>query len=206
VLKKIKIQWQFRKISKAASLFLGAFGPDLTKTPNGHIQTDIAGAGAIAGLMLLRRVAPNLDSHLPGTAILSNLHQAQADLLDFMCRVGSSMDLDVTRGWHQPTTDKDEPLISTLELTRRLEAPLIRACAQARLPEAYRAHAAALTAMKLVAAGHRMQLLDQDSGKYLAFYNLVAGSKTVPYPMGSIARPSNALQATGTTHAPKHDR
>ena len=127
MLKKIKIQWQFRKISKAASLFLGAFGPDLTRTPNGHIQTDIAGAGAIAGLMLLRRVAPNLDSHVPGTAILSNLHQAQTDLLDFMCRVGSSMDLDVTRGWHQPT-DKDEPLISSLELTRHLEAPLIRAC------------------------------------------------------------------------------
>ena len=180
----LDIAVNYAAINETANLFIDSFGPNFTSTPRGHIQTDIAGAGAMAGLVLLRNTVPDLDSMSPGTVVISDVHDGQKELLGFMGRVAGNMGLDGNSGWADPVPSADQPMIDTLELTRRLEVPFRRACEQTKLPKEYHAHAAALTAMKLVSAGEKMQLLDQKTGKALAFYYLVAGSKTVPQPIG----------------------
>ena len=177
----IDIAGNYAKINETANLFLKDFGPNFTKTPKGHIQTDIAGAGAIAGLMLLREVVPDLDSMPPGIVVISDVHQGQVELLEFMSQVAVNMGLEAKTGWGMSIAETDKPMMDTLELTSRLESSFYNICSQIGLPKQYYSYAAALTAMKLVAAGNGMHLLDQQRGKSLAFYYIVAGSKTAPH-------------------------
>ncbi len=170
-------------IHVTANLFLENFGPTFTNMPEGHIETDIAGASSLAGLMLLRATVKDLDKYEPGTVILSEVHAAQDELFAFIRNVAASIGLDYEKGWTTPIPDEHQPLFSTLEMTRRLEQPLYSSCLETALLRDYYPHAAALAAMKLVAAGEQMHRLAQNIGKGLVSYYVVAGSKTVPYPL-----------------------
>lgn len=179
----LDIAGRYPAINWAANLFLDNLGPAFTQTPDGHIETDIAGAGSVAGLMLLRSMEVDLAKYTPGDVILADVHEGQKALLDFMMKVGLSMGVDPTTGWDTPTPPQHRPLFDTLQLTQRLEQPLYKACSQAGPEKQYHPYVAALAAMKLVAAGASMNLLDANIGKGLAFYYVVAGSKTVPHPV-----------------------
>lgn len=54
---------------------------------------------------------------------------------------------------------------------------------QACLKKEFFPYVAVLAALKLVYAANAMKLLDQDIGKALTGYHVVAGAKTVPYPV-----------------------
>ncbi|MCS6845795.1 MAG: hypothetical protein NZ528_15955 [Caldilineales bacterium] len=179
----LDIAGHFPRINWAANLFLNNLGPAFTNTPDGHIETDIAGAASVAGLMLLRATNVDLAKYTPGDVILADVYDGQKKLLDFMANVGYTMGIDPTTGWSTPIPPERQPLFATLQLMQRLERPLYEACSQAGLAKDYCPYVAALAAMKLVAAGASLNLLDADVGKGLAFYYIVAGSKTVPHPL-----------------------
>jgi hypothetical protein len=102
MLKTLRQWFNFRRITKAANLFLESLGPAFTKTTGGHIQTDIAGASAVAGLCVLRNAEPNLESVPPGTPFLCEIHAAQSDVLDFMTRMSFNMGMGGLNGWEAP--------------------------------------------------------------------------------------------------------
>jgi hypothetical protein len=167
----------------ASLFFLENFGPKFTNTPDGHIETDIAGASCIAGLMLLRNTAPVLTPESSGVTVLSDIQDAQNELLKYMQNTAAFLGLDPQSGWDTPISSEHQSMFDTLELTKRLEQPFYDACRLAKTPKESWAHAAALAALKLIVAGNQLQILDQDVGKGLAAYYLAAGAKTVPNPL-----------------------
>lgn len=180
---ELDIPKHYAQINEAATRFLGNFGPAFTQTPEGHIETDIAGAASIAGLTLLRALPIDLSRFEPGVAILYETHDAHDDLLHFMENAAYSMGLPPQGGWDGPVPEAHEPLLDVRQLTQRLEPSFLAVCQKTALAKDYYPHIAALAAMKLVAAGHKTNLLDAEIGKALAYYYVVIGSKMVPYPV-----------------------
>jgi hypothetical protein len=173
----------FQSINTAANQFLDSFGPAFTQTPDGHIETDIAGAASIAGLMLLRATATDLTKHQPGDVIISDVHEAQIEMLDFMMKAAHNLGLEPAMGWDTPIPKEHEPLWSTLQLTRNLERPFLQVCLQAELEKDYYPYVAAYTAIKLVNVGAKRKMFSLNVGKGLSFFYVVSGSKIVPYPL-----------------------
>jgi hypothetical protein len=183
---EIKKRWPV--ILSVSHRLLDELGPKFTNTPGGHIQTDIAATGSLAGLMLLQETVP--DSELaklaqsaagPGNVILSEVHEGQQDILRFMEGVAMGSGLDPRGGWGDRIPPKHKPLMECCELTRRLAPPFYAACQSGQLECGYYKFAAALTGLRLVDAGQHMAVLDPNIGKALLFYYVVAGSKTIPY-------------------------
>jgi len=179
---QLDIPGHYDTINKAANLFLHNFGPGFTQTAEGHIQTDIAGAASVAGTVLLRSTVPDLARYEPGAVLLSEIHDREEHIGRFMSNVIYSMNLEPRGGWTMPIPDEHQPMLSILEMTHRLENPLYHACSEAGLHADFYSHAAALTAIKLVAAGVATDRLALDTGKALAAYHLAGGCRTVPYP------------------------
>jgi hypothetical protein len=184
-LEKLDIAKNYDTINKTAILFLQDFGPAFTNTPKGHIETDIAGAAIISGLMLLRASRIDLTKYKPGTVLLSDIHDAQDQVFRFMMNAAYSMGLEYKDGWATPIPDDHKPLIDPLELTRKLESPFYEACSQTGIGKDYYPYVAALTAMKLVAAGKQTNILDLNIGKGIAAIYVAMGSKLVPDPLSA---------------------
>jgi hypothetical protein len=174
---------EFDLITKTANLFLKNFGAAFTNTPKGHIETDIAGAASVAGLMILRATVPHLEKYNPGQVILSDLDEREQDVGRFVLGLAAQMLPEPQAGWQTPIPTDHQPMFETLELTRKLERPLLEACTMTRVPGDYYAHSAVYTAIKLVAAGHATKRLDPTIGKAIASYYLTAGARTVPHPL-----------------------
>lgn len=179
----LDIAGNYPAIQAAARRFLEHFGPELTNTPEGHIQTEIAGAAAVVGVILLRAAIPGLDHLEPGAAVFSEMDELAMQMLEFMSNMVYTFDLEPDGDWAAPVAPGDQPLLTTLELTRRLEPPLYAACRQAGLPAEFYPHAAALAAIKLVATGVACDAITLETGKSLASSWFAEGCKTVPYPL-----------------------
>jgi len=177
---KRDIRRNIKEIGNLANSLLGLLGPAFTGTEKGHIETDIAGAATIAGLLVLRAAVPGLDGMEPGSVVLSDVHEGQAELLAFMKGISFSMGLEPRKGWDGEVPEEHRPLFATPELGLKLEGPFRECCARSSLDAAFYPYAAAMAAMKLVSAGNHMKLLDQRIGKAIACEALAAGSKTVP--------------------------
>ena len=177
---KRDIRRNMKEIGNLANSLLGLLGPAFTGTEKGHIETDIAGAATVAGLLTLRSAVPDLDGMEPGSVVLADVHEGQAALLAFMRGISFSLGLEPRKGWDGEVPGEHVPLFPASELGRKLEMPFRACCARSPLDAAFHPYAAAMAAMKLVSAGHHMKLLDQSIGKALACEALVAGSKTVP--------------------------
>jgi len=175
------------QLDEASNHFLQCFGPAFTETTDGHIATDIAGASAIAGLMILRSTGIGLDRLAkiePGNVILGEeINQKQKPVLSYITAIASNMGVSPDSEFDIDNLGQNKPLFDTLILTSKLEHPFCQACEKAKLPQLYYPIAAALTAMKLVGAGKDMDILDPIMGKNIAIYYTVAGSKTVPQPI-----------------------
>ena len=177
---KVNIADNYSVMLNAASVFIStALGPKFTSTPNGHIQTDIAAACSLSGLMILQETVDGLSKLEPGIVLLSDVQPLQKEVFDFMANVGYSNGLDPSVGWDNLDGVHD-PLFDCIEMTKRL-APIFYAVVQP-FERPYQKFLAALAGMKIVLAGKSTGILDPNVGKGLAAYYVVAGSKTVPYP------------------------
>jgi hypothetical protein len=176
------IQSNSAKLDKASNCFLQCFGPEFTGTIEGHIITDIAGASAIAGLMVLRSTGIDLGKHEPGNIILGEeINQKQEPVFRYITAIGYNMGVDQNAGNNKEAIDENKPVFDTIMLTQKLEKPFYEACKKSGIQKLYYPIVAALTAMKLVGAGKDMGLLDAGIGTSIAMFYVVAGSKTIPH-------------------------
>jgi hypothetical protein len=161
---------------------LAYLGPEFTGTPEGHIQTNIAAASSLAGLMALQEAVADLPAHTraakPGTVILSDCHDLQGEVMGFMANYCASNGLGA-QGWGDVTGEHD-PMFECAEMTRRLAPPFYRVCAGLDRP--LLKFVAAAAGMRILMAGVEMGIVDEARAKGMAAYYVVAGSKTVPYP------------------------
>jgi hypothetical protein len=177
-------RWEsLNAVARGAVRFLG---PAFTRVPGGHIQTDIAAASSVAGLMLLQESVANLEGLVaeigPGNIMLSDLGGGQDTLFKFMVTYTVSNGIDAQGGWGDEVPEEQWPRLSCEVMTRHLAPPLYKLCSDQGLERVYWKFAATMTAINLVLAGSEIGLLDPLVGKALASYFAVAGSKTIPYP------------------------
>jgi hypothetical protein len=101
------VQARWQAIQTISRGLLAELGPKFTSTKNGHIQTDIAAAGSLSGLMILQETVPNLlalsiSAHGPGNVVLSEVYERQEDVLRFV----TGMALGYKIKWNIPRTAK----------------------------------------------------------------------------------------------------
>jgi hypothetical protein len=68
-------------------------------------------------------------------------------------------------------------------MTHKTENDFLNLCGRHHLKKVFFPYVAVLAALKLVYAADKMKILDQDIGKALTGYHVVAGAKTVPFPL-----------------------
>jgi hypothetical protein len=90
--------------------------------------------------------------------------------------------MDPSGGWDMEIPEKHRPLFSIPEMTHKTEKGFLAICARHDLANEFYPFVAVLAALKLVVAAVTMDLLDQNTGKALTGYHVVAGAKTVPLP------------------------
>jgi len=178
-----EIQENYPEISAAANDVLGLLGPGFTNRPEGHVETDISAAASLAGLSMLRNKGFDVRQFTPGTMILSELDTEMNEIWNFMMAAAQNMDLDPTGGWDWEIPEANKPLCSVPEMTRKTEKAFLAICGRHHLKKDFFPYVAVLAALKLVYAADTMKILDQDIGKALTGYHVVAGAKTVPYPL-----------------------
>jgi hypothetical protein len=180
-LKNLDIGTHIKEIDYLSGEFCSVFSPELTGTPANHIETDIAGAATISGLVLLRQSGIDLSTMKSGNVILDpDVDEASQQILDFMVTLAHLANIPYQSGWAQKIPDSHKPLIDTLELGAKLEEGFIQLCASLKLDRELYSLVAAMTAVKLIISAGEKNLLDLNVGKSIAAYYLIAGSKTVP--------------------------
>lgn len=79
--------------------------------------------------------------------------------------------------------DAHKPLSTIPEMTKRTEKEFLAICGRHDLGKEFFPYVAVMAALKLVYAADKMKILDQNIGKALTGHHIVAGAKTVPYPV-----------------------
>jgi hypothetical protein len=176
------IEKKYPVINAAANDMLGLFGPGFTHTEGGHVETDIAAAASLAGLLILRSKGFDLGAFKPGSVLLSELDTEMDEIWNFMTAVAANMGMDPEGGWDEEIPDEHKPLFSVPEMTKKTEKDFLAICSRHPVEKVFFPCIAVLAALKLVYAANRMDILDQNIGKALTGYHVVAGAKTVPYP------------------------
>jgi hypothetical protein len=132
----------------------------------------------MAGLKLLRNSGVDLARHTPGHILLGFIpEETYNQMQHFMYSwyMSNEIPAESLHGVQLPQEDMAYvPGIILLELA------FDAICRKHQLPPADAPYAAALAALKLVATGSRMQLMDLKTGQYLAYFHLLSASKTVP--------------------------
>jgi hypothetical protein len=178
-----EIQKNYPPISAAANDVLRLLGPGFTNKPGGHVETDISAAASLAGLSILRSKGFDLHQFKPGSVLLSDLDTEMNDLWNFMMAVAKNMGLDTSAGWDSEIPGANKPLFSIPEMTHTTEKDFLAICSKHDLNKEFFPYVAVLAALKLVYAANTMKILDQNIGKALTGYHVVAGAKTVPFPL-----------------------
>ena len=177
------IQKNYPGISAAANDVLGLLGPKFTNKTGGHVETDISAAASLAGLSILRSKGFDLREFTPGTVLLSELDNEMNEIWNFMMAAAKNMGLDLSGGWDGEIPEANKPLYSVLEMTQKTEKDFLTLCGRHHLKKDFFRYVAVLAALKLVYAANTMKILDQNIGKALTGYHVVAGAKTVPFPL-----------------------
>lgn len=179
-----EIEKNYPAVSAAANDVLGLFGPEFSGDPGGHVETDISAAAGLAGLMMLRNKGFDVSQFRTGTVILSDLDDEMNEIWNFMMAVAKNMGLDPSGGWDMIIPEAHRPVYRVEEMTHKTEKKFLSICGRHNLKKEYFPYVAVLAALKLVFAADKMMILDQNIGKALTGYYVVAGAKTVPYPLG----------------------
>jgi hypothetical protein len=177
-----EIQKNYPPISAAANDVLSLLGPGFTNKPEGHVETDISAAASLAGLSILRSKGLDLTAFRPGSMLLTELDTEMNDIWNFMMAAAGNMGLDPSGGWDSEIPKAHKPLCSIPEMTHTTEKDFLAICSKHHLKKEFYPYVAVLAALKLVYAANTMKILDQNIGKALTGYHVVAGAKTVPYP------------------------
>lgn len=168
-------------IGEVSNDMMHLFGPKFTGTPGGHIETDIAAAASLAGLLILRGKFPVLPVLKPGTVFLSPMDEEMKLIHMFMGGVCEALELDPKGGWNTDIPKEHMPLWTLPEMTRKLEKDCLDICGRHKLPKEFSPYASVLTSMRLVSAGNKLRILDQNIGKALVAYHVYGGARTIPY-------------------------
>jgi len=169
-------------INAAADDMLKLFGPEFTNTPGGHVETDIAAAASLAGLLILRGKGFDLGAFKPGTVFLSDIDTEMDGIWNFMTAVAGNVGMDPESGWDEEIPDENKPMYSVPEMTRKTEKKVIAICGKHKVKPEFFPYVAVLAALKLVYSADKLHILDQNTGKALTGYHVIAGAKTIPYP------------------------
>ena len=177
------LQKNFPVINQASQEAMELFGPRFTNRPGGHIETDISAAASVAGLQVLRRLAPAVAALSPGQMMLYPGRAEELEIIvKFMAGVCEGLELDPKSGWNMKKPDNAHaPFYAIPEMERMVEKGFLDICHKYPLEKEYFPFVAIMVAMRLVYAGKKMQILDENIGKELALYHLYAGSTTAPY-------------------------
>ena len=113
-------QEDYPAINAAANAFLH-------KLPGTNIETDIAGAASVAGLMLLRASGVDLSRFEPGGIVLVEwVNEFGIELGNFMVQVAENMGLDPLSGWSDPPPPEHQSLMSVFRADGRAGSALLR--------------------------------------------------------------------------------
>ncbi len=176
-----EIQKHYPEISAAANDVPGLLGPGFANKPERHVETGISAAASLAGLSMLRNKGFGLGEFKPGTMVLSELDTEMDDIWNFMMAAAQNMGLNPSGGWNGEIPEANKPCCSILEMTQRTEKDFLAICVRHHLKKEFFPYVAVLAALKLVYAADTMKFLDQNIGKALTGYHIVAGAKTVPF-------------------------
>jgi hypothetical protein len=139
---------------------------------------DLTLAAEMAGLKMLRNSGADLGRRTPGHILLSAIpeeaYRQMERFLHSWCLV-NAIPVETFRDVQLPPEDMEyAPQVV------RLEPAFDSACRVHAVPPEDAAYAAALAALKLVAAGRNLQLMDSRVAQYMTYYHIIAASKTVP--------------------------
>ncbi len=178
------LQKNYPVINQASRDMMALFGERLTQRPGGHIETDISAAASVAGLQILRSNVAALNALPAGKTILYPERAEEMNMImKFMVGVCEGLDLDPKNGWNVKKPDATHaPLFSIPDMEQRLEKDYLGVCHGYPLGTEFYPYVAILSAMRLVSAGNKLRILDENTGKELALYHVMAGSTTAPYP------------------------
>jgi hypothetical protein len=146
---------------------------------NTNIKKDIALSASMAGLMLLRATGADLSKFDPGNILLGAVPDHVYDEMQrFVVGwiISNNLDPRDIGKVQIPDDAKDYlPEIANLEHT------FYDICKRNGIKVEYYPFVAASAALKLVAAGEKLGLLDAKTGQAIMIYHVLSGSKTVPY-------------------------
>lgn len=170
------VQKHYPLVGKAAGEFL-------TRLTRNNITKDIVLSAEMAGLMLLRASAVDLQRFRPGMGVLGAVPDTvYRSLIRFTLSFAASNGLD--------PKDQDFAAIPNgakaylPELTQ-FEIPFYETCRRRGVEEHLFPYIAATAAGKLVLAGNQLGLLSAKAGLAMVLFHIAAGSKTVPYPLAT---------------------
>ncbi len=165
------IQEIFPRLNQAAGDFLGLLSDK-------DFKGDLVQAAEMAGLKLLRNSGVDLRKHTPGHILLGFIpDETYNQMQHFMYSWYMSNEIPVESLGDVKLPKEDMEYIPGIIL---LEPAFDAVCRKHQLQPADAPYAAALAALKLVAAGSQVQLIDLKTGQYMAYFHLLSASKTVP--------------------------
>ena len=165
------VEKEYSTISKAANEFL----PTLTGK---DIKTDISLAGEMAGLKLLRATGFDHSKIEAGTAILGVIPDEALDLMSsFLSGWANS---NALADGEMEEGDLPEDVTPYLPEVVTYEAAFDQICRQNNIHAELVPFVAASAALKLVASGKKLNVLDSQIGLSMVMYHIISGSKTVP--------------------------
>jgi len=168
------IEKDYSRISEAAGKFLHRL------TCN-NIQKDIMLSAELSGLKLLRaNSAVDLSKIEPGVILLGAVPDEFYDLMEkFIMGWAVTNELEIS-DLHTQKLPADA--LKYLPEVSQYEGPFNEICEENKIELEYHPYVAACSALKLVAAGKQLNLLDPRAGLAMTMYHIIAASKTVPYP------------------------
>jgi len=169
------------KIQHTIGLLFNSVVSSLSDSKGVHLETAIAGTGAMGGLYLLRAANLPIDALPVGQPVFSDaVNESGPDLIGFASGVASMMGFANKTGWDAPIPPEHEPLRSVPELTKLLEPAFYSIFQAESVAQPLYGRFAILTGMDMLKQGE--QSLSSDVGKAILLRAMVAGSKTVPTP------------------------
>lgn len=169
-----RLETIFPVLNQAAGDFLGLLS-------NTDFKGDLTLAAEMAGLKLLRNSGTDLGQHTPGHMLLGAVPDeayVQMQRFIFTWCLSNGIPLDGFGKVQLPSEDKAyKPEVS------RLEPAFDSVCQGHGLIAEDGPYAAALAALKLVAAGAQLGLMDLKTGQYMTYFHIVTASKMVPEPL-----------------------
>lgn len=171
----------FPVLDQAAEDVLSLLSTEFMKPTGSHVETVISVAASLAGLAVLRSRISDLRPYKPGMILDYDPGPEIESVRDFMVAAAERAGLDPSGGWGGKIPEAHKPKFSVPEMTRDTERKFLAACDRHKIRRVFYPYIAVLAALKFVYAADRVRLLDQNTGKALILYYVVAGAKTVPY-------------------------